>query len=1344
MNCTLILLISSLALAGQAQGQVSIYKADNSTALGTGASWTGGLAPTSTNIAAWSGTYAVANLGAVLPGSAVAWGGISLGNISGAGAATLISIGGTGSATIGSALTIGTNGIDMSSASTNAVINSATVAFSGNQTWNLASGLNLRFGTTGTGGYNAMAVTSGNDGIITISGGGVVDLNEGGGTGFSDAAGFTGFGGKWMVNPGATLRGLRQGATAFGANTATNAITLNGGTLADGGISGSQGNWTWTTPITLAGGSSSTIDNQIYSGSSRTLLLNGTINGAGNLAFNSTGPATMTADTGFILAANNTMSGTVIINAGTFLRLGGVGGTSTATSAGPNGTLGVASVVNNGTLTLSHSNAWTFGNAISGVGSLRIGGAVSGAGSQLVSLSGVNTYTGATTVGAGTLQVDGSLASGSAVTVQSGACLNGNGVINGPVSVNSGGVLAAGTFSAIGTLSISNALTLSATSTNLIRLQKAGTTLTSDLIQGLTSVNYTGVLVVATNAGTPFAIGDTFTLFQSLAYAGNFNAYVFPPLPAGWSWNTSQLTVNGRLQVSSALPPPAITGLAPASGSTLGGTVVAIAGSNFVAGVAVSFGGVNASAVVFSNAAFLMATTPALPAGAVNVQVTNPDSQSAIATNAFTAVVPAFAPPAQSGVYAWFDGDTSLGLGFDNYSVTTWTNLGAAATNSTYPQSGRNLVNLTGIPQRIYLRTAAGNAAGAVAFGGSDGLWAGKSSFGILTNNYTIIACARISNAAPEGFLFDGTSTTPGYTRTLVWSNNWQVSVNSGAGTITAPAITNVWQVHSFVIGTNTGVPAFQHFINSAQVGNVPISSPDYLSGLMIGANVAQANGIKADVAEFLVFNWSLDAATRASVEGYLSNKWAGVVADTNAPPLVPYVYTPVFVSGAGYPEYRIPAMVTTTNGTVIAAADGRQGNGDIPNPIDCVCKRSFDNGNTWGPLQVIADYGSNQSSNDVDTYPAYGLTNPIARRCAGDSALLLDRTNGRVWVLYDNGAPTTNQFNKATRAIKLEMRYSDDNGTTWSSRLDLEALNPALRPALAAAPEFLTGPGNGIQLASGASAGRLIFPVYVYGSPYYSGLIFSDDHGVTWKLGGIAGNGGGEVQMVETPNGGLLASMRDNTFSWSGVRTFSRSTDGGITWGALFTNPVPVIPDPQCQGSILRLSATNDSNASRIVFANCDSSSSRVAMTLRLSYDGGLTWPATNLVYSGVSGYSALTRLANGYVGLLNEVNNYARIDFVQRSVNVISSYTDAYPPVDPSLLNLACLPASGTNPPTLAFTALSNNTFTVQCRTNLAAGIWQALANIAPQTTNTVMQLPMNPTNPAQFFRLVTPQLP
>jgi len=744
------------------------------------------------------------------------------------------------------------------------------------------------------------------------------------------------------------------------------------------------------------------------------------------------------------------------------------------------------------------------------------------------------------------------------------------------------------------------------------------------------------------------------------------------------------------------------------------------------------------------------------------------------------------AQPAVNTVYAWFKGDEGLAVASDQYSVTVWTNLGTAHTNATATPSLRNLNRLTGSPQKLHLRQADNTPAGAVRFDGKDGIWAQKADFGIISTNRTLIAFARILDASSQGFLFDATSYSPGLTRAQVKTGYWHVGTSGAAntsygfsvGSPTASVVTNIWQVHSFVVVTNAGGPKFQHFINGTQVGDVTLATNGALSGLMIGANVSQQFGIRADVTEFLVFEWALDSATRVTVESYLSNKWTDVVADTNAPPAAVQEFVPVFEAGRdGYACYRIPAIVTTTNGTLIAVADGRiSGCGDIPNPLDLVCKRSFDNGKTWGSLQVIANYGSDPS--DVDTYPHYGVTN-IARVAAGDAALLLDRTNGRVWVLYDNGGTT------GSRKIKLELRYSDDDGANWSPRMDVEAENPSLRPA---APELLAGPGNGIQLASGPHAGRLIFPVYAYGNPYYSTLIYSDDHGATWHLGGNAGTGGGEVQMAETAGGGLIASMRDNNFAGSGVRTFSRSTDGGISWDTPYnntTNP-PTIPDPGCQGNIYRLTTTNDSNASRLIHANAAHASSRVNMTLRISYDEGATWAVSNLVYAGGSAYSSVTKLATGEVGLLFEKDPYGGLDFTRRSVSQMTGGSDSLPAYTvwagqqfspAQLMNSSISGPSadpdgdsfdnhaefiaGTNPldtasqlklnalptPTNAminFNGNSNRSYTVQYRDALNAGSWQEYANVPARPSNFVAAIPVVPTNASGFFRLTTPELP
>jgi sialidase-1 len=349
-----------------------------------------------------------------------------------------------------------------------------------------------------------------------------------------------------------------------------------------------------------------------------------------------------------------------------------------------------------------------------------------------------------------------------------------------------------------------------------------------------------------------------------------------------------------------------------------------------------------------------------------------------------------------------------------------------------------------------------------------------------------------------------------------------------------------------------------------------------------------------------------------------------------------------VFGAGVdGYTCFRIPALVSTMQGTLIAVADGRIGNcGDIPTSIDLVCKRSFDGGGTWGPLAVIADYGSDP--NDLDSYPFYGLTQ-VQRVAAGDPALLLDRLNGRVWVFYDNGG-----VRDGARKIKLELRYSDDDGATWSEAIDLEGRNPGIRPDYG---EFLAGPGNGIQLMEGPHAGRLILPVYIYGKPSSSMCLYSDDHGETWRRSESAGIGGGEVQMAETTGGGLIASMRDNGFPTRGVRTFNRSADGGVTWGVPYqsSEEQPALPDPECQGNIYRLRHSPEGVAGRLVHVNAASAARRENLTLRVSDDGGVSWPIRATIYAGPAAYSAVAELANGDLGVLFEKDPYGNLDYVR-----------------------------------------------------------------------------------------------
>jgi autotransporter-associated beta strand protein len=178
------------------------------------------------------------------------------------------------------------------------------------------------------------------------------------------------------------------------------------------------------------------------------------------------------------------------------------------------------------------------------------------AGPGTMRLSGANTYSRPTTVAAGTLLVNGSLAAGSTVTVNAGAVLGGTGTIKGPVTISSGAVFAPGNFG-IGTLTISNTLSLAAGSTNCFELNKTGGVRTNDSVRGLTTVTFGGTLVVtnATSDATALAAGDTFTLFSAGAYNGSFASVNLPALQGSLAWDTSQLTNSGVLAVVSVAPP---------------------------------------------------------------------------------------------------------------------------------------------------------------------------------------------------------------------------------------------------------------------------------------------------------------------------------------------------------------------------------------------------------------------------------------------------------------------------------------------------------------------------------------------------------------------------------------------------------------------------------------------------------------------------------------------------------------------------------------------------------------------------------------------------------------------
>ena len=125
-------------------------------------------------------------------------------------------------------------------------------------------------------------------------------------------------------------------------------------------------------------------------------------------------------------------------------------------------------------------------------------------------------------------------------------------------------------------------------------------------------------------------------------------------------------------------PAPAITGVAPGSGYTNGGTVVIITGSNFLAGATVMLGTNMATGISLTGSTSIAATASAGTPGAVNVVVVNPDTQAGTNVNGFTYVLPSPSSPQPPAIVA-----SSVANGFINFVWKSGTNTSSMLLTST-------------------------------------------------------------------------------------------------------------------------------------------------------------------------------------------------------------------------------------------------------------------------------------------------------------------------------------------------------------------------------------------------------------------------------------------------------------------------------------------------------------------------------------------------------------------------------------------------------------------------------------------------------------------------------------
>lgn len=324
-----------------------------------------------------------------------------------------------------------------------------------------------------------------------------------------------------------------------------------------------------------------------------------------------------------------------------------------------------------------------------------------------------------------------------------------------------------------------------------------------------------------------------------------------------------------------------------------------------------------------------------------------------------------------------------------------------------------------------------------------------------------------------------------------------------------------------------------------------------------------------------------------------------------------------------GFPNYRIPALTVTNEGTVLASYDGRPTAWDAPGPNSILQRRSEDNGRTWQEQTVVR---AGQVEEPIEGY--------------SDPSYIVDRETGHIFNFHvfsmDQGfigsRPGVDPEDR--NVLHANVSVSTDDGRTWEHR----TITADITPDLSVRSRFAAA-GQGIQLKYGEHAGRLIqqYTIINAAGQFQAVSIYSDDHGQTWRSGEPVGVGMDENKTVELSDGRVMLNSRDS--HRSGYRKVAISEDGGVTYGEVTLDTE--LPDPTNNASIIRAypNAEQGSQQARVLlFSNAGSQSGRVNGTVRASCDDGQTWPIAKVFQEGEMAYSTMATLPSGNIGMLYE----------------------------------------------------------------------------------------------------------
>jgi len=317
---------------------------------------------------------------------------------------------------------------------------------------------------------------------------------------------------------------------------------------------------------------------------------------------------------------------------------------------------------------------------------------------------------------------------------------------------------------------------------------------------------------------------------------------------------------------------------------------------------------------------------------------------------------------------------------------------------------------------------------------------------------------------------------------------------------------------------------------------------------------------------------------------------------------------------------YRIPSIITTDKGTLIAAADERvmsckdlKSNKDI----NIVIRTSNDDGKSWSSINRLVDYPFGES--------------------ASDPSMIFDKKRQQIYLFY-------NYMNLEKEKDVYYLKYvtSLDNGRTWSHPIDITT--QISKPEWNNNFKFITS-GRGFQTNNGTLLHCLVNlqnGTHVFGS---------NDHGKTWYITESPLSLGDESKIVELNDGSWLVNSRANN---KGIRYSHISKNQGKSWT---TKPEITLVDPGCNASLVKYDYGKYINSDLLLLSNINNQSKREKIVIRHSLNGGETWSEPKIIYAGSAAYSSMTVLSNGEIGLLFEMDNYSMNVFTKFSLDWLMS---------------------------------------------------------------------------------------